>query len=215
MGRINTVLFDFDGTVMDTNDVIYRSWQYTYNELTGRDGSDAEIFKTFGEPLVTSMEKAFPDVPAKKAVDIYRSYQYEHYEDLIELFPGIEETLIGLKDRDLKTGLVTSRLRPTTERGMKKYGLERYFDKIVTMEDCTKYKPDPEPINIALKKLDSRPGESIMIGDSMFDLRCARNAKVEYAMVGWAQAVDAESLRDDDAPDHVLKRAEDLLDIIR
>ena len=214
MGRINTVLFDFDGTVMDTNDVIYNSWQFTYNELTGRDGDDDVIYATFGEPLYQSMEKLFPDVPAEKSVELYRSYHYDHFTDLIRLFPGIEELLAEIKKRGLKTALVTSRLQRTTGIGMRKFGLEKYFDQVVTIEDCTKYKPDPEPINIALERLGSRPGESIMIGDSLFDLQCADNAGVEYAMVGWARAVDADSLDGDEKPEHILDRAEDLLDIL-
>lgn len=214
MSKINTVLFDFDGTVMDTNDVVYKSWQHTYNTLTGKDGNADYIYKTFGEPLATSMEKAFPNVPVDESIEIYRSFHYEKFEDLIRIFPGIKETLEEVKKRGFKTGLVTSRLKKTTFRGMKKYNLEEYFDDVVTMEDCTKHKPDPEPINIALKKLGSTAAESIMIGDTLFDLFCAKNAGVEYVMVGWAKAVDAKALEGDAKPDYVINKAQELLQII-
>lgn len=83
-----------------------------------------------------------------------------------------------VKERGEKTGLVTSRLAYTTKQGLEKYDLKDYFDVVVTAEDTKKHKPDPEPVNIALAKLDSRPEHSLMLGDTMFDILCAKNAGV-------------------------------------
>lgn len=213
-GKIDTILFDFDGTVMDTNDVIIRSWQHTFRTLRGEERSLEDIVATFGEPLVTTMKRFFPEVPAQEALDIYRSYHYECFEELIRIFPGIIELLGELKEKDYKTALVTSRLRGTTERGMKKYDLDKYFDAVITMEDCTKHKPDPEPINIALSKLDSSPENAVMLGDTMYDIKCARNAGVPSILVSWAMAVTEEDLQGPDAPDHILETAADLWEII-
>lgn len=212
--KIDTILFDFDGTVMNTNNVIIQSWQHTFRTLEGDERPVEDIVETFGEPLVTTMKRFFPEVPAQKAVDIYRSYHYERFEDLISIFPGISDLLAQLKEQGYKTALVTSRLRGTTDRGMKKYDLDQYFDAVITMEDCTKHKPDPEPINIALEKLGSSPERAVMLGDTMYDIKCARNAGVKSILVSWAMAVTKDDLAGPDAPDHVIETADDLWGII-
>ncbi len=119
-----------------------------------------------------------------------------------------------LKARGYKTGIVTSRLWHTTEIGLKKYDMEQYFDAIVTCDDTDRHKPDPEPVNIALERLGSRPEESVMVGDSMFDILCARNAGVKAVLVSWALAVSEEDKTGENAPDYVIEKAEDLLDIL-
>lgn len=86
---IDTLIFDFDGTLMDTNGVILRSWQHTYRTLTGHEGDEEYILRTFGEPLELSLKNAFPDVPVEKSVDIYRTWHADHFSEIISLFPGV------------------------------------------------------------------------------------------------------------------------------
>ena len=160
MKKFDTVLFDFDGTIMNTNEVILRSWQHTFQTIEHRDEDVAKIIKTFGEPLEVTMKKFFPDVPVDEAVEIYRSYHRDNFGDLITVFPGMKNLLRQVKERGEKIGLVTSRLAYTTQQGLEKYDLKDYFDVVVTAEDTKKHKPDPEPVNIALAKLDSRPEHS-------------------------------------------------------
>jgi len=214
MAKINTVLFDFDGTIMDTNNVILQSWQHTFRTLEGKERPEEEILGTFGEPLHVTMKKFLPHIPLEEGVKTYRSYHYEKFTDLIEVFPGILELLAELKARGYKLGIVTSRLRHTTEIGLDKYHMGQYFDAVVTADDTDKHKPDPEPVNMALEKLGSKPEEAIMIGDSMFDVLCAKNAGVKAAIVSWALAVSEEDLNGENAPDFVLENAEDLLGIL-
>lgn len=214
MERINTVLFDFDGTIMDTNSVILQSWQHTFRTVEGKERPQQEIFETFGEPLYVTMEKLLPQIPVEDGVKIYRGYHYDNFTDLIEVFPGILELLEEIKNRGYKTGIVTSRLRHTTEIGLKKYNMQKYFDTVVTCDDTDKHKPDPEPVNIALERLGAKPEEAIMIGDSMFDILCARNAGVKAALVSWALAVTDADKYGENAPDYILEKAEDLLDIL-
>lgn len=214
MGKINTILFDFDGTVMNTNDVIINSWQHTFQTLENRKEDVKKIIRTFGEPLAITMEKLFPEVPTHEAVDIYRSYHRDNFGDLITLFPGMKELLQELKERNYKTAMVTSRLRNTTRQGLEKYEIMDYFDAVVTADDTDKHKPDPTPINIALEMLDSAPEGSIMLGDTMFDILCAKNAGVKSVLVGWAMAVTDEDKAGPDKPNYIIEKAEDLLKII-
>jgi len=215
MTKINTVLFDFDGTIMDTNNVILQSWQHTFRTVEGKERPEQEIIETFGEPLYVTMEKVLPQIPVEEGVNIYRSYHYDNFADLIEVFPGILELLEKLKAKGYKTGIVTSRLRHTTESGLKKYDVVQYFDAIVTCDDTDKHKPDPEPVNIALERLGSKPEEALMVGDSMFDILCAKNAGVKAALVSWALAVSDADKYGENAPDYIIGKAEDLLDILK
>lgn len=214
MAKINTVLFDFDGTVMDTNRVIIESWQHTFRTVEGKGRPEEEIIKTFGEPLFITMAKILPQIAVDEGVAIYRGYHYDNFTDLINVFPGILELLQKLKEQGFKVGLVTSRLWLTTKLGLGKYDMEKYFDAIVTCDDTDKFKPDPEPVNIALDRLRSKADETIMLGDSMFDILCARNAGVKTALVGWALAVSDEEKTGPDAPDYIIENAEDLFEII-
>ena len=215
--NINTILFDFDGTIMNTNNVIINSWQYTFRTLEGREEDVEKIVKTFGEPLADTMKKFFPNVETQEAIDIYRSYHYENFGSMISLFPNAKEILMELKAKGYKVGLVTSRLKGTTYEGLRHYEIFDYFDEIVTMEDTTKHKPDPEPIEITLKKLDSKAEEAIMIGDTNFDIMCAKNAKVKAVLVSWSLSIDEarqEELSDEEKPDYVIDDFMELLDII-
>ncbi len=216
IGNIDTVLFDFDGTVMNTNDVILQSWQHTFRTLRGREEDPEVLLKTFGEPLETTMKKFFPEIPVEESIKVYRSFHYDNFGDLISVFPGMDDLIAEVKRRGYRLGLVTSRLYNTTMQGLEKYGLKEYFDVIVTANDTTKHKPDPEPVNITLEKLGAKPENSIMLGDTLFDLLCAKNAGIRSVLVSWSLALSGKTKEDlgDAAPDYILEKPEDLLEII-
>ena len=216
MNKIDTVLFDFDGTVMDTNNVILMSWQHTFRTLRGREEDREVIVKTFGEPLELTMKKFFPEVPAEKALEVYRSFHRDNFGELIDLFPGMRELLTEVKRRGYKTGLVTSRLYNTTMQGLEKYEIKDLFDAVLTADDTDKHKPDPAPINITLEKLGSSPETSIMLGDTLFDLLCAKNAGVRSILVSWSLALRGMTKEElgEAAPDYIIQKPEELLEII-
>jgi pyrophosphatase PpaX len=211
--QITTVLFDFDGTLIDTNEVIIQSFQYTFRKVLGKEMPLAEIISNFGEPLAVTMEKML-DIPPEEAMAIYREYHYDKFDELIEIFPGMLDLIHLLKKQGYKLAIVTSRLRHTTMKGLEKYGLEGIFDYVLTADDTDKHKPDPTPITMTLEKLGSKPTEAIMIGDSMFDILCAHNAGVESVLVGWAIAVTEEDKIGPNKPTYIAERAEDILKII-
>lgn len=210
----DTVLFDFDGTIMNTNDVILMSWQHTFRTLENREEDRDRLIQTFGEPLEDTMRKFFPHVPTDEAIEIYRSFHRDNFGELISLFPGMKELLEEVKRRGFKTGLVTSRLRHTTDQGLEKYGIDHCFDAIVTAEDTDRHKPDPEPVNTALEKLGSKAENAIMLGDTMFDIMCARNAGVKSVLVSWSVAVNAHEDLGETAPDYIIHKPEELLELI-
>lgn len=211
---IHSILFDFDGTVANTNGLVIGSWKHVYRVLKGIEQSEDEIKKTFGEPLGVSMEKAFPETPVDEAIAIYRSHQKDIFEEMIEPFPGMVDLIKGLKAKGYKVAITTSRMYNSTMVGLRKFGLDEVFDAIVTSNDTTKHKPDPEPVLITLDKLGAKPEEALMIGDSMFDIKCAHNAGVKAVLVGWAEAVTEEDLNGPDRPEYFIETAEELFDLI-
>ena len=185
--KFTTVVFDFDGTIADTNQLIIGSWQAVFRARRGVEGEISDILATFGEPLYYTMEKLFPEFDVEESVDIYRSYQKEIFVDQIEIFPGMKELVLELKERGYKVGIATSRLRASTLLGLNKFGLEDKIDALVTVEDTAKHKPDPEPALICLEKLGSTADESIMVGDSAYDMGCGKNAGMTTVLVGWSE----------------------------
>jgi len=216
MKKIDTVLFDFDGTIMDTNNVIVMSWQHTFRTLENREEDVAVLAQTFGEPLEYTLRKFFPEVPVEESIEIYRSFHRDNFGELINLFPGMKELLAEVKARGYKTALVTSRVGDTTQQGMEKYEIAEYFDAVVAAEDTTKHKPDPQPINAALEKLGSKAENAVMLGDTLFDILCARNAGVKSVLVSWSFALGGKTMEDlgENAPDYMITSPDELFDIL-
>lgn len=210
---IDTIIFDFDGTLVNTNDVIIAAWQYTYKKYLNCEKPIEHITRCFGEPLLITMAREFPDIHPEESAAVYRQHQQEKADELVKLFPGIVELLESLREKGLKVGIVTSRTRESTGFYLDKFGIADYFDEIVTCDDTDKHKPDPEPILLGLKKLKADANHTLMIGDSPFDMKCANNAGVRTVLVGWHIAGSEEQMRDCKVDYHIEEPME-LLDVI-
>ncbi len=213
MSKIKAVLFDFDGTIMDTNTIILKSWQHTFNMVLGRDPDFEVIKQTFGEPLDETMAKLFPDRDTHEMVETYRNYQRHIYKDDITMFPGTKEVIEELKRRGFRVAIVTSRLWSSTTQGLYKFDIAHMFDAVVSAEDTTIHKPDPTPILLCLDKLGIGPDEALMVGDSKFDILCARNAGVPSVLVSWTISVTDEQ-RAALAPDYYIEDPAEILGIV-
>ena len=213
MSRIKAVLFDFDGTLMDTNTIILESWKHTFNTVLGRDPVHEEIVASFGEPLDVTMARLFPDRDTDEMVTTYRHYQRHIYQDEITMFPGTKEAILALKARGILVGIVTSRLWSSTKQGLYKFDISDMVDAVVSAEDTTIHKPDPAPCLLCLEKLGVGADEAIMVGDSKFDILCARNAGVLSCLVAWSISVN-EAQRRELSPDFFITEASQILDIV-
>lgn len=212
---INTVIFDFDGTMADTNDVVVNSWQHTYKTYLGHEVPREVIMESFGEPLEITMKKVFPNEDQEEVIECYRSYQRDVFTEVIDLFPGIYELIVALKKGGFKIGIVTSRIKATTRGAVEKFGLADYIDNIVSCEDTTSHKPNPEPVLLALKNLGAKTEEAVMVGDSIFDILCAKNAGVKTALVGWAEAFSIDKATPETKPDFYMEKAMDLIEFLK
>jgi pyrophosphatase PpaX len=210
MQKITTILFDYDGTLMDTNSIIIESWQHTFKEMKVRELPFEEIKKTLGEPLSLTMGKLFAATDIAKATEIYKDFHRDAFMTDVQVFDGMGELVVTLKEKGYKLGIVTSRKAWTTTRGLEKFGLDKYFDVVITAQDTDKHKPDPEPVFMALEKLDSKAEESIIIGDTKFDVLCAKNAGIKSVLVDWTIALSEEERTGEYAPDYIIYKANEL-----
>lgn len=172
MKKYGYFIFDWDGCLAKTLEVWLRAYKDMYAEY-GVYPTDLEIARRFGEPYqhvafgVTD-EAFLPKIKARAEVAL----------EAVELYPGARQLLQALKGRPV--ALVTgSHLRRNVEHSLAKYGVDGCFDVIITGQDVTNPKPDPEGINKALEVLGGTPETAVMVGDSHKDLEAAQNAGID------------------------------------
>jgi pyrophosphatase PpaX len=196
----SVVLFDLDGTLIDTNHLIVTSFQHVLREKLGLNVAASDIYKSFGEPLPTTLERYAPG-RGLELTEFYRTFNQANHDALVRQFEGVRELLQDLREAGIKLGVVTSKQRHLAERGLRVCGLEGMVDTVVGMDETDKHKPLPEPIYLALERLGEQPGPHVlMVGDSRFDIECGANAGVKTAAVGW-MAQDRSALAQTH-PDH-------------
>lgn len=174
---LESVLFDLDGTLINTNDHIINALLKAMQRESQVKVTREEIAGTFGIPL----EKAIQGFDKKNWVNILNAYHefanLKGYDD-VSLFDNALTILTHLKEKNIKTAIVTSRRRNNAINYLKHFKMANLFDVVIGPEDCKHHKPHPEPVLLALKYLDSEPSKSCMVGDSPFDIMAANEAKV-------------------------------------
>lgn len=208
---ITTVIFDFDGTLADTSQLIINSFNCIYKKFYSEEKSAEYIAESFGEPLKTTIEREFNE-PFEDVVKDYRDYQFGRFDVEVKLFSNSKETLEELKQRGIKMGIVTSRLRNTTDHALELFNIKKYFKVIVPADEVENHKPHPEPLLKALKILNSKPEETLFIGDSRFDIECAKNAGAVSVLVGWHN--NAEQLKKEYKPKYIINDMKEIIDIV-
>lgn len=208
---ITTVLFDLDGTIVDTNELIIQSFLHILEGVTDEPYTREKIIPHMGFALVDQIKFFTGLEEVDELVAKYREFNMGKHDELVAEFPYVRETLAGLKAKGIRMGVVTNKMRATTLMGLKLCGLESYMETIVTVEDVKKAKPDPEPVLLALKELGAKPEETLMVGDSQYDIQSAQGAGVFAAGVAWSLKGEAH-LRSFN-PDYLIHDMRELLDI--
>ena len=183
--KLTTIFWDFDGTLVNTNDVILEAFKVTFDHYLGETRPEEYITKFFGEPLRSSMEREFPDFDPVEVMEYYRNFQKENAHRLVKEIPGIREILEEMDGLGIRQYIVTSRTRESTLGYLQMFGLEKYFIDMVTCDDDILPKPNADPALKALAKAGCGKDEVLMVGDGMFDIKCANNASVPSCLVGW------------------------------
>ena len=217
MKKYKAFLFDFDGTLIDTNGYIIDSWTYASEKIFGEMRFDVSFLATnFGTPLEYAVEDTINEYgiegyTVEEVCALYREYQQKNPGKIGKAFEGIPELLKGLKEKGVKIGIVTSRTKQTTVDALVLNGIDKYFDRIISVEDTEIHKPLPEPCLLCCEKLGVDPSEALMIGDSKWDIACGNNAGCGSALVSWSFAQKDEGLEGVEKPDYVIEKAMDLM----
>jgi len=169
---IRAVLFDLDGTLVDTIELILESFRYSTRQVLGQAVPDDVLLSDIGTPLAAQMEKIAPG-QAEELVRVYRVHNHAHHDEMAREFPGIAEMLREIKRRGYPVGVVTSKLNAGALRGLELFGLEGYVDFIVGADDVSIHKPDPFPLFHAAGLLGIPLNECVYVGDSPHDMAAA------------------------------------------
>ncbi len=178
------VVFDLDGTVVDTVDLIVQSFRYATQSVLGVELPDEVITAGVGQPLMTQMERLSAE-HARELYDVYREYNHRRHDELIRGYAGIPEILEALKAAGRRLGIVTSKGADTTAMAFRAVGLAEHFDVVITAADTDEHKPSPVPLRLCLERLGASADGAIYIGDSPVDIQAGAAAGMATAAVAW------------------------------
>lgn len=210
--KITTLLFDFDGTLLDTNELIFRTFEHVLDKhFPGKYGRK-EILPFLGPTLEETFGLIDPD-RTEQLVGEYREWNVAHHDELAVEFDGVSKTLRVLKEEGYKMAIVSTKKNHMVWKGLELLDADGVFDTVIGLDDVLKTKPDPEPILLALKRLDVDRDEALMVGDNYHDIVGGQNAGVRTAGVAWS--AKGEDFLQKYKPDYMLQHISDLLTILK
>jgi pyrophosphatase PpaX len=229
MKQIKAILFDLDGTLIDTTDLILRCFSHAWQNVCGINHSREDIVATFGIPLRIAMQRLLAnhqlspgaihkvsltisnDEMVERLITTYRTFNIANHDSLARPFEKTEQILSILRSRGYAIGVVTSKSRELAIRGLQLCNLDGLIDEAIFMEDTVRHKPEPEPILAVLEKLQLKPDEAVYVGDSFHDIVAGRAAGVKTIAAAWGPMPRVELERE--RPDFMLESITDLLNI--
>ncbi|MEW5953644.1 MAG: HAD-IA family hydrolase [Bacillota bacterium] len=200
------ILFDLDGTILDSLPLIRQSFEQVFKQMDIPWGQ-GEVMQTVGLPLA-EICRLFGKDRQQEMFERYLTFQDTVHDRIIRVFPGAIDCLAVLKEQNLPLGVVTSKRRRMTLRGLQITGLEKFFDVTVTMEDTSRHKPAADPVLKAMEQIRALPAATVYVGDSHFDIQAGKNAGVRTVGVTWGMA-GPEHLKAH-SPDHLVENWEEL-----
>jgi len=211
--RFPVVLFDLDGTLIDSGPIILASMQHATKTVLGREIAYEELAATVGgQGLVAQMQALDPD-RVEELVEVYREHNDPLHETL-EAFEDLLGVLPRLREAGRRLGIVTAKRHRTVGLALDRFPeLAEQFDVVVGYEDTDRHKPAPDPVLAALGKLAAEPSEAAYVGDSPFDVQAAKAAGVFAVAVGWGGIHPDERLLEEE-PDAFVRSPEELLDVL-
>jgi pyrophosphatase PpaX len=184
--RFDAVLFDLDGTLLDSIELILASYHHTIARHGLLPQTDADILAGLGTPLDAQLGRWTDDLAAIPAmIETYRAHNFEVHDAMVRAYPGVTEVVLALREAGTKLAVVTSKRRDGTRRGLAALGLSDAFDVLVCADDVERAKPHPEPVWRALDALDVPRERAVFVGDSTHDMASGRAAGVHTVGVLW------------------------------
>jgi len=207
--RFRAILFDLDGTLIDSTRLILESYRHTMRIHRGRTLPDSEWIEGLGTPLRVQFRRFTSDEDeVQRMIATYREWNLANHDAMVRAFPGAPETVRDLKTGGAKLAIVTSKNRHGVERGLAVCGFDGLFDTLVTSDDLAASKPDPAPVLAALDLLGAAADATLFVGDSPHDIAAGRDAGTRTAACLWGP-FDRERLAAE-RPDYYLRRIQEL-----
>lgn len=205
MSRPPAILFDLDGTLLDTMELLLGSMRHAFAEHEERRPTTGEWVAGIGTPLRTQLREFLDsDDEVERVVSRYRAYQQMHHDMLMRCYDDVVGTLEVLHSRGHPLGVVTSKMNDLMDRGLAHVGIAHLITAAVGCDSCTRHKPDPEPVHVALDLLGYEPHEAAFVGDSPHDMKSGRAAGVTTVAALWGPFTREQLMHTD--PDHWLER---------
>ncbi|MFV0243080.1 MAG: HAD family hydrolase [Lacrimispora sphenoides] len=207
--RYKHIVFDIDGTLIDTEYAVLHSLQDTLIAVTGINREINELTFALGIPGKNALKKL--NVPEHSISLILGHWEkcMSNYSNTVCVFQGISELLDALVQYGCELGIVTSKTREEFKQDFVPFDISKYFTTIICADDTVEHKPDPDPLFKYMEVSNANNNELIYIGDSVYDWECAKSAKVDFALAGWG------SLSREILADYYLEKPDDLLLIMR
>lgn len=214
MPALRTVLFDLDGTLIDSIRLILDSYHHTLSQHKLPARSDEDWLKGVGTPLHVQFSE-WRELPEtlEAMIATYREYNLKHHDRMVTVYPGVLEAVREIKAAGRQTGLVTSKNRLGALRGLNLVGLEALMDVLVCADEVTNPKPHPEPVEKAVALLGADPSTTLYVGDSVHDMVSGRAAGVKTAAALWGPFGRAHL--EGAKPDYWLQKPGDLVELVR
>jgi pyrophosphatase PpaX len=212
VSRFEAFLFDLDGTLIDSVDLIFASYRHTLLQYRDTAPPDSVWLKGLGTPLRQQLRPFARDRAELEAmVATYRDFNYAHHDAMVRPFPGTRSALEQLKSFGLGLAVVTSKARNGLQRGLSLCGLDDLFPVLVSADDVARHKPDPAPVQRALDLLEVEADQAVMVGDSPHDMEAGRQAGTHTAAALWGPFSREQLARH--SPDLWVDRLDQLVDL--
>lgn len=211
---IKALLFDLDGTLIDTGELLLGAMDYAVTNVLRTSLPPDVLLQDIGKPL-EEMMRAFSDEPETQALlcRLHREYNSRMHDRLAKPFPGARSTVEHLRAEGYAVGVVTSKHRSTALRGIERCGLSGAFECLVCPDVCPICKPNPDPLLKAAQLLDKEPEECLYVGDSPFDVIASKAAGMASVAALWGM-FPAERLIEE-GPDYLANEIAEVLPLAK
>lgn len=207
--KIEAVLFDLDGTIIDTNELIIESFLHALKGIVPESFGRTHIIPSMGQPLTMQLQQFSGRQNVEDLTRLYREYNHLRHDEMVSLFPGVAEVIRKLHETGIRIGIVTTKMRASSIRALELLGVYKYVDTLVALDDVQHAKPHPEPVAKAIAELKVDVTSTIMVGDSSVDIESAIAAGAVPVGVAWS--LKGPGLLVDSGAAHVLEDMNELL----
>lgn len=205
------IIFDFDGTLIDSNYLINKALRETSIKVLGKEITQKKINQVWGKVLVEQMAD-LDEFKVEELCDYYRMYYRKHRDEHTTIFDGILEMLNDISELGCSMSIVTNKGSSGLDHGLELFNIKHHFEIALSKSDVDKKKPDPEGVFRILEHFNAKKSEVLFIGDSIHDIECGKNAGVDTALVKWT-VIDLDTLLKE-KPTYLIEKPNDLINII-